>query len=38
MSVNSTNLIQIFKQTQRLSSGLDLVYKMSTPQRYCNLT
>ena len=38
MSFNSTNLIELFKQTERLLSGLDLVYKMSTPQRYCDLT
>ena len=38
ISFNSSNLILLVKQTERLLSGLDLVYKMSTPRRYCYLT
>ena len=38
MSFKRTNLILLLKQTERLLSGLVLVYKMSTPRRYYQLT
>ena len=38
MSFNSTNLMLLFKQTEWILTGSDLVYKMSTPRRYCQLT